>query len=596
MQKNSPQFKAFERSLWSPYPLPSYRHDRAYWADPARFMRELNQAWTMRDWGRFTLMAAAHARNATPEPKLARRLGFALAHTGRYDDVLALLRDRRLGLDDDAAYWRDVAQANAATGRLDDAAEALRRALALNPDDDAGKALQADIEVARDLIERLDQLTEWPDFRRLVDLLYDFEAVARAAAVVQHFLSRRLPPPDDIDDLLRAVQMTLSAAEPESVYAIVWDLQYVWGEGRERRLVRRTLEVLTGAIDPPDAGDADPIGEGDRDLRFCLALALLAGGRRTEALEQLGLVADHFQQDWESRLVLARVTGEDLLSRFDVSYRADPTPRIFDLVMFNNERDLLKVKLSEEYDWVDTFVIVESNQTFTGLEKPYYFDQWKSEFSAFADKIVHVKVDSYPAWANSTWAREFHQRNMGIAGASGLWGVDDLVMLTDSDEIVDRRAVEGLDADYAALLMQTYRYYLNYRLAGPLKYTGVIVRAKYLQRFGISFARNMLRSYGLTQVLDNAGWHFTSIFDAAGAAAKMRSFSHQEYAHMDEAYFERIYEKIGRKDIDGWDRAPIDESFPAYIREHQEELARHILPVEAPKPAKRRPKGGGDAA
>ena len=95
----------------------------------------------------------------------------------------------------------------------------------------------------------------------------------------------------------------------------------------------------------------------------------------------------------------------------------------------------------------------------------------------------------------------------------------------------------------------------------------------------------MLRSYRLTQTLDNAGWHFTSIFDTSGVAAKMRSFSHQEYAHMDEAYFERIYEKINRKKIDGWDRVPIDEMFPNYIRENQEDLAQYILPVESTEPA-----------
>ena len=106
-----------------------------------------------------------------------------------------------------------------------------------------------------------------------------------------------------------------------------------------------------------------------------------------------------------------------------------------------------------------------------------------------------------------------------------------------------------------------------------------MVRAKYLQRFGVSFARNMLRSYKLTPVLDNAGWHFTSVADAAGVAAKMRSYSHQEYAHLDEAYFEQVYEAISQGAVDRHELRPIDESFPAYIRQNQDALAKYILPM-----------------
>ena len=585
MQKNSPQFKVFERALWAAYPAPSYRYDQAYWADPAGFLKAMNQSWTDQDWGKFALLGFTYMRNATPGPKLVVRLAFALVLTSRFEAAGVLLRARRAELEHEARYWRDLARADVGVGMFDEAAAALRRSLEIRPEDKEATALLAEVDAARDLTARLGQLTDWADFRRLADQLYEFGAVPRAAAVVQHFLARRLTPPEDIDDLLRAVQMTLSAIPPENVFAVVRDLQYAWGAGPERRLVRDTLDLLTGVTEESEGGASDDICKRDRELRFCMALALLAGGKRRVAMERLGRMSDRFKHDWEARLVLARATGEELLSNFRVTYRTDQTPKVFDLIMFNNERELLQAKLAEEDDWVDTFVIVESNRTFTGLEKPFHFEAWKSEFSRYAHKIVHVKVDSYPDWANTPWAREFYQRDMGAKGASGLWGVDDLVMLTDSDEIVDRRAVEGFDSDYAALLMQTYRYYLNYQLSGPLKYTGVVVRAKYLQRFGVSFARNMLRSYRLTQTLDNAGWHFTSIFDTSGVAAKMRSFSHQEYAHMDEAYFERIYEKINRKKIDGWDRVPIDEMFPNYIRENQQDLAQYILPVESTEPA-----------
>ena len=586
MEKNSPQFKAFERALWAGYPTPSFRHDQAYLADRDGFLQVMNKAWKERDWAAFALLADPCLRNASLEPKLVIRLAFALSFTGRFEAAGALLRERRDELEHDPRYWRDLARADAGAGMLEEAAASARRSLELAPTDEDGLALTADLDAVLDLGRRLGELTEWADFRRLADLLYAFGAAPLAGGVVRSFLARRLSAPANLDEILVAAHLALSVAAPEDVFAIVRDLQYLWGKGPERRLMTNTLALLAGQADESDAGDFDQICKRNRDLRFGVALALLAGGKRRVAMERLGRMSDRFKHDWESRLVLARATGEEFLSTHPAAFRADQTPRVFDLIMFNNERELLQIKLAEENDWVDTFVIVESNRTFTGLEKPFHFEAWKSEFSRYAHKIVHVKVDSYPDWANTPWAREFYQRDMGAKGATGLWGVDDLVMITDADEIVDRRALEGFDADYGALLMQTFRFYLNLQQSGPTKYTGVVVRAKYLQRFGVSFARNMLRSYKLTPVLDNAGWHFTSVADAAGVAAKMRSYSHQEYAHLDEAHFDQVYAAIGlRGGAVGHELRSIDETFPAYIRQNQDALAKFILPVRETQPA-----------
>ena len=45
---------------------------------------------------------------------------------------------------------------------------------------------------------------------------------------------------------------------------------------------------------------------------------------------------------------------------------------IYSCTMFFNEFDLLDLKIAEELDQVDQMIIVESNQTFRGNEKPLY--------------------------------------------------------------------------------------------------------------------------------------------------------------------------------------------------------------------------------
>ena len=551
-------------------------------------MRELDLAEDDGDWSRAVLLGEALQRNAKLEPQQARRLARALDHAGRQGEGLGLLLEHAHAFAGDAEFPFELACAYAGAGRLADAAEALKAYAGGDPEGSRRARRCKHIAMARKLEGRLHKLADWPDFRLLSELLRSLGAYGRAADVVRLYLSRRpQPEPGHWEDIFSAVQMALTALPPESAYAIIRDLTIIYPKSGGRSLLKSALRILSGA-DAVEAGwSDDPLGRHDRSLRLTVALAWLAAGRRPLALKQLSVIAEQFKKDREVRLVLARAVGEEVLGNVPVHYRSGGGRKIISLLMFNNEREVLKAKLAEEGPWVDHFVIVEANQTFTGLPKPLYFDEWKSEFAEFADKITHVKVESFPDWATTAWARDFYQRDMALAGASGLWGVDDLVLVTDADEIVDRRALEGFDGEYAAMRMETFRFFLNHHLTHGTRPTGVVFRAKYFQRFGISYTRFVLRSSRVVRVLDNCGWHFTSVSDAAGLAAKMRSYAHQEHGGSRELdYYERMLAQIrGGKIDDGyWEHWPIDERFPAYIREHRDSLAGLILPEELRTP------------
>ncbi len=47
--------------------------------------------------------------------------------------------------------------------------------------------------------------------------------------------------------------------------------------------------------------------------------------------------------------------------------------KIYDCFIFNNETDLLEIRLNILNDYVDHFVIIESSETFTGLKKKTIF-------------------------------------------------------------------------------------------------------------------------------------------------------------------------------------------------------------------------------
>ena len=65
--------------------------------------------------------------------------------------------------------------------------------------------------------------------------------------------------------------------------------------------------------------------------------------------------------------------------------------KIYDAFLFFNELDLLELRLELLYNYVDYFIISECDYTFSGLPKPFYFEENKDIFSRFKDKIIHIK-------------------------------------------------------------------------------------------------------------------------------------------------------------------------------------------------------------
>ena len=54
---------------------------------------------------------------------------------------------------------------------------------------------------------------------------------------------------------------------------------------------------------------------------------------------------------------------------------------IYDIFSFNNELDMLDIRLNVLSPYVDYFVIVEATETFSGVEKPLYFFNNKHLFN-----------------------------------------------------------------------------------------------------------------------------------------------------------------------------------------------------------------------
>ncbi len=282
--------------------------------------------------------------------------------------------------------------------------------------------------------------------------------------------------------------------------------------------------------------------------------------------------------------------------------------KVYDCFQFFNELDLLRLRMEILSPVVDYFVISEATTTFSGLKKPLYYLENKALFKDFADRVIHVTVEDTPP--GDTHVRDTFQKNAvgrGLAGAEP----EDMVIFSDLDEIPDPVKVAELlqtpDREKIYHFAQRLFYcYLNLEeVTGKLlSYAGEFEGVKrkrwigsklcsfsLLQKTGLKLGELRFPERKAIGIRIEGGWHFSYMGGrqerdiTARIAEKVRSAAHTEYDN------ERILRETKKRLLAGLDpfgrdarfeRVALDEGFPEYLREHQEEYAYLILPPVSP--------------
>jgi beta-1,4-mannosyl-glycoprotein beta-1,4-N-acetylglucosaminyltransferase len=273
---------------------------------------------------------------------------------------------------------------------------------------------------------------------------------------------------------------------------------------------------------------------------------------------------------------------------------------LYDCFTFFNELDLLEVRLNVLAGVVDTFVIVEADRTFQGAPKPLHFAQNAERFAKFAPKIVYVPI-SLAARSNA-WELERAQRNALLLGLRGC-RPDDRVAISDVDEIPNAAALQAatVRTKPAVCRQRLYYYYVNLRLRQRW-YGALLTALRYRRRLdgdwlGTAVVRFQdLLALGGPQavrdrrqrfdVINDAGWHWSYLGGIDALIEKVKSFSHTEAntaAILDRSRLERAL-RDGRDFMGRWylgnrfETTPIDETYPAFLRDHIERYSAWIRP------------------
>lgn len=106
---------------------------------------------------------------------------------------------------------------------------------------------------------------------------------------------------------------------------------------------------------------------------------------------------------------------------------------LIDAVIFNDELDLLRTRLSLLADHVDHFVVAESRVTFSGRPKPLHLTDHPHLFADFADRMTVVEY-AVPDSVATAWDREVEARNC-LAPVLRQLAPHGVVLLCDADEV-----------------------------------------------------------------------------------------------------------------------------------------------------------------
>lgn len=181
---------------------------------------------------------------------------------------------------------------------------------------------------------------------------------------------------------------------------------------------------------------------------------------------------------------------------------------------FLNELDLLEFRLRTMSPMVDLFVLIESPMTFSGKEKPLYFNENKERFAQWPIHHIIVPRSDHA----SPWDREDYQRKTLVYEVECL--NPDIAIFSDCDEVVAPDVVERFRAsghERMRLELDMLKFFIDRK-----------DRASWIQGCIMRWQKGMQPEWrgGEAPVLPNAGWHFEYVGSRANLLEKVDATSH----------------------------------------------------------------------
>lgn len=221
-------------------------------------------------------------------------------------------------------------------------------------------------------------------------------------------------------------------------------------------------------------------------------------------------------------------------------------PKIYDCFLFDHELDMLNLRLHEMDEYVDRFILIESRQSHTGIEKKLHFQDHRELFKKFLPKIEHMVIDlpdevlyepHPPTDDDKEKLNRFRENYNRNAIKTILERInpddDDIILISDVDELWDddilrRLKYNEVEFDTFKTIKQRWHYwdfkwdFENMTWPGP-----AFCRWSYLKTTTPQEIRNV-RYESETHLNDINGWHLSWFGTVENNYYKLMNTHHQE--------------------------------------------------------------------
>ena len=208
--------------------------------------------------------------------------------------------------------------------------------------------------------------------------------------------------------------------------------------------------------------------------------------------------------------------------------------KIIDCFLFEDEFNLLELRLEELKDTIDYFIIIESNKNLVGKLKPYNYDLNSKNYEKYHQKIINILIEDLTEGENPVIKRNY-QISQIIKGIEKLnLTYDDIIFISNCNQIINPLIINTIRNNKInnLLSLSMDNYYYNFNCIAESKESDVkVVNYGYyinnLKYFNdISFIK--------TGMITNHGWWSLHYFNTV----------------------EKIHEKLNSY---GWDKISKEE-------------------------------------
>ena len=211
--------------------------------------------------------------------------------------------------------------------------------------------------------------------------------------------------------------------------------------------------------------------------------------------------------------------------------------------LFKNELDLLEIQLEELYEYVDYFILLETERSFQNTIRKDYgtYEKNSSRFHQYEDKILYTKLDKNQYDPNYKYASPRERRNYNYEILKEVvrnydFPDNTIVLYGDCDEFPNRDIVKQIKEEKIRveentimnLQMDLYYFYFNYICTSHPWNGFKLVSLPLFLKHPIYEVIRCAHDREQLPTIQNAGWHYSYFGDVDYVLDKINTLSHVE--------------------------------------------------------------------